>query len=75
MSITEGLLFDVSPGGMTLLFASLLAAGCWMGGAWALGATLEVGVSAGPSLLTGALLALPVAIPTRRVVRLARRRA
>lgn len=61
--------------GMTLLFAALLAAGCWMGGAWALGATLDLGVSAGPSLLTGALLALPIAIPTRRVVRLARRRA
>jgi hypothetical protein len=61
--------------GATLLFAALLAAGCWMGGAGLLGALADLSISAGPSLLTGALLALPLALPTRRVVRLVRRRA
>ena len=66
--------FDRNRAG-TLLFASLLAAGCWMAGTWLLGAVFGMPLSAGPSLLTGALLALPLALPTRRVAALVRRRA
>ena len=53
----------------TLFFVALLATGAHAVGAWALSACGAAEVGGGLALLTGSLLAMPLARPARRVAR------